>query len=129
MAYAIPSLLGKKKSPKKKNEYLEEAMSKQIRVECGGAGFGTKIYLDDEDLLKKITGIYGVKFQIFVDGVTELKLYQRGKPFKFTGKAKVLEIFGEENYCLVDREYVEELKGKIKELKKENQELHKLIKK
>ncbi|NVM21309.1 MAG: hypothetical protein HWN68_05970 [Desulfobacterales bacterium] len=129
MAYAIPALLGRRKSPKKKNEYLEEAMSKQIRVECEGAGFGTKIYLDDEDLLKKITGIYGVKFQVFCDGVTELKLYQQGKPFKFTGKAKVLEIFGEENYSLIDRSYIEGLKGKIKELKKENQELHKLIKK
>lgn len=98
-------------------------MSKQIRVECGGAGWGTKIYLDDEDLLEKITGIYGVKFQVFVNGVTELKLYQRGKPFKFTGKVKVLEVFGEENYCLVDRKYVEELKGKIKQLKKERIEL------
>jgi len=51
-----------------------------------------------------------------------------GQPTEFIGKAKVIEIFGEENYCLVDREYVEKLKGKIVELRKENQKLHSLIK-
>jgi len=103
-------------------------MSKKIKIECEGAGWGTKISVDGKDLLKDL-GIYGVELSIFADGVTELTLHQKGEPVVFDGKAKIIKVFGEEEYVLVDKEYVNELKGKMRELEKENQELHKLIKK
>ena len=145
MDYAIPPLTGRRRSPKKKNECLEEAMSKlqikherpvlskakKIKIECPeGKSWDTKVYLDGKDLLKILPGIHGIEFTDFVsDGLIELKLHLTGLPVEFNGKAKIIEIFGEESYCLIDRSYIEELKGKIKELRKENQELHKLIKK
>jgi len=97
-------------------EYSEGNLSKELQIKCGGVGSRTEIYVDGENLFEKVKGIYGVEFKVFVDGVTEVKLYRRGKPFRFDGKAKIIEIFGEENYCLIDREYLEVLKIQVDEL-------------
>ena len=104
-------------------------MSKKIKIECGGAGWGTKISVDGKDLLKEVPGIYGVELGIFVDGVTELKLHQRATPVVFEGKAKIIKVFSDEEYCLVDRDYLKELRKEMDGLKKERDELSKLIKK
>lgn len=93
-------------------------MSKKIKIECGGAGWGTKISVDGKDLLKEVPGIYGVELGIFVDGVTELKLYQRATPVVFEGKAKIIKVFSDEEYCLVDRQYAEDTKRYIDDLRK-----------
>lgn len=109
---------------------LHLAKSKKVKIECpDGVSWKTKIYLDGKDLLKMLPGIRGIEFKDFVDGVIELRLHLVGQPTEFIGRARVIEIFGEENYRLVDRDYIEELKKRIEGLKKENQELHKLIKK
>ena len=103
-------------------------MPKKIKIECGGAGWGTKIFVDGKDLLKEVPGIYGVELGIFVDGVTELKLHQRATPVEFNGKVKLIEIFGEKNYCLIDRKYIQDLKKQIEELRgKLNKEREKLF--
>ena len=103
-------------------------MSKKIKIECGGVGWGTKISVDGKDLLKEVPGIYGVELGIFVDGVTELKLHQRATPIEFNGKVKLIEIFGQENYCLIDRKYIQDLKKQIEELRgKFNKEREKLF--
>lgn len=93
--------------------------SKKIKIECGGVGWGAKISVDGKDLLKKVPGIYGIELGIFVDGVTELKLYQHGTPVVFEGEAKIIKIFGEKDYCLVTRDYVDDLRKKILSLKAE----------
>lgn len=92
--------------------------SKKIKIECGGAGHDTKISVDGKDLLKEVPGIYGIELGIFVDGVTELKLYQRARPIEFNGKVKLIEVFGKESYCLVDPQYIKELKKQIERVKK-----------
>ena len=101
-------------------------MPKKIKIECGGAGWGTKISVDGKDLLKEVPGIYGVELSIFVDGVTELKLHQRATPVEFNGRVKLIEIFGKENYCLIDREDIpllNEIKKSTKSLKLLKKEL------
>ena len=98
-------------------------MPKKIKIECGGAGWGTKISVDGKDLLKEVPGIYGIEFGIFVDGVTELKLHQRATPVEFNGKVKLIKVFGKESYCLVDPQYMEELKA---DLKKETERVKKV---
>ena len=92
--------------------------SKKIKIECEGVGHSTKISVDGKDLLKEIPGIYGIELSIFVDNVVELKLYQHAPPVLFEGKAKIIKIFGKENYCLVDPQYFEELKKEIERVKK-----------
>ena len=84
--------------------------SKKIKIECGGMGRAAKISVGGKDLLKEVPGIYGIELGIFVDGVTELKLHQRATPVEFNGKVKLIEVFGKENYCLIDREDVPLLK-------------------
>ena len=93
-------------------------MSKELRIEAPGVGHGTKIYLDGEDLCQKIKGIYGIEFKVFVDDVTRVTLHQVAPPVKVTTKAKVIEVFGEEDYMIVDREYFDGLLEEIAELKK-----------
>ena len=95
---------------------------KKIKIECEGAGRDTKISVDGKDLLKEIPGIYGIELSIFVDGVAELKLHQRVSPIEFNGKVKLIKFFGEESYCLVDPQYLKELK---EELKKQTERLKK----
>ena len=100
--------------------------SKKIKIECGGAGWGTKISVDGKDLLKEVPGIYGIELGIFVDGVTELKLHQRATPVEFNGKVKLIEVFGKENYCLIDREdipFLKQAKKAITELEIMKREL------
>lgn len=94
-------------------------MSKKIKIECGGMGRAAKISVGGKDLLKEVPGIYGIELGIFVDGVTELKLYQHGQPVVFEGEAKIIKIFGEKEYCLVTRDYVDDLRKKILSLKAE----------
>lgn len=93
--------------------------SKKIKIECQGAGHTTKIYVGGKDLIKAVPGIYGVELSIFVDDIVKLKLYERAHPVVFRGKAKIIEIFGEENYCLVDPQYIEGLKKETEEVRKE----------
>lgn len=92
--------------------------SKKIKIECEGVGHSAKISVDGKDLLKEVPGIYGIELSIFVDNVVELKLYQHAPPVLFEGKAKIIKIFGKENYCLVDPQHFEELKKLIEKVKK-----------
>lgn len=103
---------------------LHLAKSKKIKIECpDGVSWKTKIYLDGKDLFEMLPGVCGIEFEDFVGGVIKLKIHLVGQPTEFIGKAKIIEIFGKENYTLVERGYVEELKKKIKEIKKEKDEL------
>jgi len=91
------------------------AKNKKIRIKCpDGRSWNTKIYLNGEDLLKMLPGIRGIEFEDFVDDVIKLKLHLVAPPTEFVGEAKIIEIFGEKNYCLVDAGYIDELKAKIK---------------
>lgn len=92
--------------------------SKKIKIVCGGAGHDTKISVGRKNLLKELPGIYGIELSIFVDNVVELKLYQHAPPVVFEGKAKIIRVFGKEDYCLVDPEYIKELKEKTERVKK-----------
>jgi len=93
--------------------------SKKIKIECGGMGRATKISIGGKDLLKEVPGIYGIELRIFVDGVTELKLYQHGKPVVFEGEVKLIKVFGDKEYCLVNKQYDRDSKQRIVDLKKE----------
>ena len=92
--------------------------NKKIKIKCGGAGHDTKISVDGKDLLKEISGIYGIELSIFVDGVAELTLHERVSPIEFTGKVKLIKFFGKENYCLIDPQYLKELKEETERVKK-----------
>ena len=92
--------------------------SKKIKIECEGAGRDTKISVDGKDLQKEIPGIYGIELSIFVDSIAELKLYQHAPPVVFEGKVGIIRVFGKDNYCLVDPEYIKKLKEKTERVKK-----------
>lgn len=92
---------------------------KKIKIESPkGIGHATKIYVDGEDLTKIVPGIYGIELSIFVDDVVNLKLHQHAPPVLFEGKVGIIEVFGKENYCLVDPQYIGELKKETERVKK-----------
>lgn len=99
---------------------LHSAKSKKLRIECpDGISWKTKVYLDGKDLLEMLPGICGIEFEDFVDNVVKIKIHLTAQPIEFIGKAKIIEIFGKENYTLVERGYIEGLKKKIEEIRKE----------